>query len=128
MNTSQYTTTTTQSVAYRFGVEAAQRGEPCDPEIVFIQRAEQIKFAAGYESAAGVTLTTSFFTGSELPKPTTVTVPNYRSNDRERVRRTDNNVARIFQMATAHDKRLQAMADKTAAFMGGIFEGDVIFA
>lgn len=126
MNTSILPQINTECAAYRFGQADAEAGKPCDPEMVFLARRDQIIYAAGYESISAPTLTTCQFTGSEMPAP--IVTPNYKRNDREYTRRTDENVQRIFQMATARDKKLQALADKTAAFMGGIFEGDVIFA
>ena len=51
----------TQCTAYHFGQADAQRGEPCDPEMLFIRRRDQIAYAAGYAAVAGPTLTTNYF-------------------------------------------------------------------
>jgi hypothetical protein len=58
-----------QSVAFQFGAQDAQRGEPCVPECIFIQRQQQVEYATGWESQSGATATTAQFTGSPLPKP-----------------------------------------------------------
>lgn len=88
-----------QSVAFRFGKEAAQRGESCVPEMIFVARRDQINFAAGYEAVNGVNFTTAQFTGSALPKPRTAQAT----------------AERVFQKLTARGNRLEAMLAKTAA-------------
>ena len=112
-------------MAFRFGAEDAVAGKPCVPEMVFIGRADQIEYAKGFESITGPTFATVQFTGSTVPAP--IIVPNLKVNDRERVRRTDSNVERIFQASAAQAKRLARMAEETAAFLG-YDDGEIIFA
>jgi hypothetical protein len=116
----------TRSIAYTFGQRDAQEGQVFCPEMVFLQRAQQVEYAKGYESVSGPTVATVQFTGSVIPAP--VVTPNYKVNDRERVRRTDSNVERIFQANAARDRRIARAAEETAAFLGGMFAGDIVFA
>jgi len=113
------------SVAYRFGQQDAQAGKTLCPEAIFISRSQQVAYAAGYEAVAGITTVTAQFTGSVIPAP--LIVPNLKVNDRERVRRTDSNVARIFSASAAQSNRLARMAEETAAFLG-VDSGEIIFA
>lgn len=50
------------STAYQFGRRDARDGQPCVPEMFFVQRVRQIEYATGYESVRGVTPTTAYFT------------------------------------------------------------------
>lgn len=126
MSTLAQATLNTQSVAFQFGQRDALRNEPCVPEMIFIARKDQVDYCAGYESVKGVSATTRQFTGSELPQP--IIVANLKANGRERVRRTDGNVATIFQAGAARDRRIQRAIEETAAFLNGALAGDIIFA
>ena len=116
----------TRSIAYTFGQRDAQEGQVFAPEAIFLQRAQQVEYSLGYESISGPTVATVQFTGSVIPAP--ITVPNYKANGRERVRRTDSNVERIFQANAARDRRIARAAQETAAFLGGAYAGDIVFA
>jgi hypothetical protein len=114
------------SVAFQFGTEDATSGAAFAPEMVFIQRRDQVEYSRGYEAVAGVSTFTAAFTGSVISTP--VVVPNYRRNDNEFVRRTDQNVTRIFQANAARDRRIERAMEETASFLGGVLAGDCIFA
>jgi len=113
------------STAFRFGVEDAQQGDAFAPEAIFAQRQQQIEYSLGFESVRGISEATSQFTSSTVPNQ--VIVPNYKANDRERVRRTDNDVTRIFQLAESRDRRLDDMIARTAAEFPWA-TGDIILA
>ena len=115
-----------QSIAFQFGQEDAQNGVVFAPEAIFVQRAQQVEYSKGYESVTGPTVATVQFTGSVIPAP--IVTPNYKANGRERVRRTDSNVERIFQANAARDRRIARAAQETAAFLGGAYAGDIVFA
>ncbi len=102
------------STAYIFGQRDAQAGKPCKAAEVFAQSKEQAEYTAGHSSRCNAA--------------TAVVAPHYKRDDGEFVRRTDSNVERIFQLAEARDKRIDAMREETASFMGGIFAGDILFA
>ena len=109
MNTlsqSPATVNASNSVAFRFGIEAAQRGEPCVPEMVFIQRTEQVKFALGYESITGATFATVQFTGSTLPAPEPVKAKTHNWHDF--------NADRAIARSTKHHNWLEACLERTA--------------
>ena len=114
------------SIAFQFGQRDAQDGQVFCPEAVFLQRAQQVEYARGFERVSGPTVATAQFTGSVIPAP--IVVPNYKVNDRERVRRTDSNVERIFQANAARDRRIARAVEESAAFLGGMFAGDIVFA
>lgn len=121
MNTTKYTTTATKintaSVAFRFGVEAAQRDEACVPETIFIARKDQINFAAGFESISGITEVTAQFTGSALPTATPAKAHNWH----------DHNAKRAIAAVEAQQRQMRRAYEMTAEFMGGIYEGDILF-
>lgn len=48
----------TQCTAYRFGVEDAQVGDDCTPEMYFVHPDDVTDYALGYASVRGHTLTT----------------------------------------------------------------------
>lgn len=105
MNTVAQAPSMVNSIAFQFGVEAAQCGEACVPEMVFIQRSEQIKFATGYESVSGPTFATVQFTGSEMPKPVVAKKPHNWS---------DYNADRAIRKVSAHLDKLDAIFERTA--------------
>jgi hypothetical protein len=114
------------SIAFRFGQRDAQEGQVFAPEAIFLQRAQQVEYSLGYESITGPTVATAQFTGSVTPAP--ITVPHYRRDGGEYTRCTDSNVERIFQANAARDRRIARAAEESAAFLGGMFAGDIVFA
>lgn len=52
--------------ARQIGIVDAKRGLLCVPEMYFVRRGQQIAYAQGYESVAGVTLSSSQFTHNEV--------------------------------------------------------------
>jgi hypothetical protein len=125
MNTS-IVAQTSSTTAFRFGAEDATSGKPCVPEMVFLQRSQQVAYALGYEAITGPTFATVQFTGSIIPAP--IVVPNLkRTSGGEFVRRTDANVQRIFSANAARDRRIAQAAQETASFLNGALDGDIIF-
>jgi len=126
MNTSKYNS---NSYAFKLGAQAAQNGDACVPECIFVSRRQQVDFAAGFESVSGPTFVTAQFTGSEVPAPVApIIVPNYRRNDREFVRRIDGAADTMFKADAARCTRIDKMLAATAAFLGVDAEPDIIFA
>jgi hypothetical protein len=108
-----------RTIAYTFGEESAQRGEPFAPEAWFLQRQQQVEFAHGFESIRGVTLATAQFTGSPLPKPPATVAATKRT--------AEATWRRIVEASEAHARHLDAARKLTAAITG-IDNGDICFA
>jgi hypothetical protein len=124
MNTN-IVTPTSHSVAFQFGQQDAQRGEPCVPEAIFVRRADQVEYCRGYEAVSGVTLTTAQFTGSPLPQR--VQVAHKRRDGGEYLRWTDLCAEKSLKASAARNKRIAAMIDLTAKLLPEM-AGDIIFA
>jgi hypothetical protein len=48
-------------IPFIYGAQDAASGLACVPEMIFVQRADQVNYAAGYASVSGPTLTTQQF-------------------------------------------------------------------
>lgn len=121
-----HVTTTSTSWAHQVGVNDAQDNAPFAPEFWFASPTQKRDYALGFESVKGVSVATAQFTGNVVPAP--IQVPNYKRNvGREFIRRIDSDVAAIFKANEAHDKRMQAILDKTAA-LSPEYAGDFLWA
>ena len=108
------------SLAFTLGAEDAKDGNPFAPEMYFAHPDDIADYAGGYESVKGVTLTTAQFTGSPLPIAAVAT-------PKRRPRTSEATWQNIVSATEAHDARIDAALDATAAFMGGIYAGDLLF-
>lgn len=112
------------NLAHKLGAEDASDGNPFNPSI-FTNSEDAADYAAGYESVKGVSEATRQFIGSTLPKP--IIVPNYKTNDRERIRRIDMDANAIFRASEQRAKRIARAMAETAAFLG-VDDGEILFA
>lgn len=113
------------NLAYKLGAEDARDGNPFCPEMFFTHPEDMQDYAAGFESVKGVSEATAQFTGSALPK--LVTVPHYKRDGKEFMRRVDMDVQAVFRASEQRAKRIARAMAETAAITG-IDDGQIYFA